>query len=231
MDEHSNEIPAVPALLELLALDGCVVTVDAMHCQTATAQALVDHGADYLLVLKTNQPLVHDAVATYFDEALREHWPEVTRHMLETTAAGHGRVERRRHWTSADPDLLAYLTHDGAWPQLGSVGRIERTRTTPEKSSREVTYYLSSLAGEVALFAHLARGHWGIENGQHWVLDVAFREDESRVRVGYGAENFGVLRRVALNLLQQDTATRAGIKARRLKAGWDERYLLALLNP
>jgi predicted transposase YbfD/YdcC len=230
VDAHSNEIPAVPLLLELLDLEGCTVTLDAMHCQTETVAAIVAQGAEYVVALKGNQPQAHDTVETFFQEALREEWRGISHQQLVTEDAGHGRLERRAHWTSADPELVAYLTQDGAWPELGSVGMVERTRTTPENVTREVSYYLSSLDGDVVTFAERVRGHWGIENRQHWVLDVAFREDDSRVRVGHGAENLGVLRRVALNLLRQDTATRAGVKARRLKAGWDERYLLSLLN-
>jgi predicted transposase YbfD/YdcC len=230
VDAHSNEIPAVPLLLELLDLEGCTVTLDAMHCQTETVTAIMAKGADYVIALKGNQPMAHDTVETFFQEARREHWRGIEHQQLVTEDAGHGRLERREHWTSADPQLLAYLTQDGAWPGLASVGMVERTRTTPEKETREVSYYLSSLDGEVATFAQRVRGHWGIENRQHWVLDVAFREDDSRVRVGHAAENFGVLRRVALNVLRQDTVTKAGVKARRLTAGWDERYLLSLLN-
>jgi predicted transposase YbfD/YdcC len=231
VDDHSNEIPAVPALLALLDLDGAVVTVDAMHCQQGTAQAIRARGADYLLALKHNQPLTCGTVETFFAEAQRENWAGIAHQHLETVSQDHGRVERREHWTSADPDLVRYLTDDDAWPGLQSVGMVVRTRVTAEKTTREVAYYLSSLDGDVATFARLARGHWGIENRQHWVLDIAFREDDSRVRVGHAAENFGVLRRVALNLLRQDTRTQAGVKARRLKAGWDEGYLLSLLNP
>lgn len=227
---HSNEIPAVPLLLELLNLEGCTVTLDAMHCQTETVAAIVEQGADYVIALKGNQPMAHDTVETFFGEARREHWRGISHQHLVTEDAGHGRLERREHWTSADTELLAYLTQAGDWPGLASVGMVARTRITPEKQTREVSYYLSSLDGEVATFATRVRGHWGIENRQHWVLDVAFREDDSRVRVGHGAENLGVLRRVALNLIRQDTVTKAGVKARRLKAGWDERYLLSLLN-
>jgi predicted transposase YbfD/YdcC len=228
--DASNEIPAVPALLEVLAVEGCIVTVDAMHCQTATAQTIIDRGADYVLALKTNQPTAYGAVETFFAEAVREEWRGLAHQSLATDDADHGRLERRRYWTSTDADLLAYLTTEDGWTKLSSVGMVERTRTLADKTTRETSYYLASLDGEIATFARAVRGHWGIENGQHWVLDIAFREDDSRVRVGHGAENLAVLRRVALNLLRQDTTTKAGIKARRLKAGWDAAYLLRLLN-
>jgi predicted transposase YbfD/YdcC len=232
VDAASNEITAVPALLELLALEGAIVTVDALHCQTATADAIRAKGADYVLALKTNQPQAHDAVATFFAEALRESWRDVAHEHLVTEDAGHGRLETRRYWTSTDTELLAYLGRETEhWPDLGCVGMVERVRVTDAGTSRETSYYLSSLDGEVAAFARAVRSHWGIENREHWVLDMAFREDESRVRVGDGAENVGVLRRIALNLIRLDRSRKGSVHTKRLKAGWDQNYLLHLLTP
>lgn len=229
--DDRHEITAVPALLELLDLTDSVVTVDALHCQTQTAQTIVAGGADYLLRLKRNQPETHAAVETFVAAAERDGWHTIPHHFLETVDADHGRAEVRRYWTTTDPTLLAYLNPDERWPGLASVGVVHRERETARGTSSDRGYYLSSLDGDVHTFAEAARGHWGIENGQHWILDVAFREDASRVRVDHGAENFAILRRIALNLLRQDTTTKAGTKARRLKAGWDERYLLHLLAP
>jgi predicted transposase YbfD/YdcC len=225
----SNEITAIPALLEALALDGCIVTVDAIGCQTTIAQGIVDQGADYVLALKGNQPTLLAAVETYFAEAHAAGFRSTPHQYLETVDGDHGRVERRRHWTTTDPDLLAYVDPRGAWAGLASVGMVARERRTATGTSQEVHYYLSSLDGTVAPFATAVRGHWGIENRLHWVLDIAFREDDSRVRAGHSAENFAVLRHIALNLLRQDRTTRAGIKAKRLKAGWDDAYLCSLL--
>lgn len=230
VDAKSNEIPAVPALLDLLALEGCIVTVDAMHCQTATAQAIIDRGADYVVQLKANQPEAYAAVETFFAEAMRDDWRDVVHQTLVTEDVDHGRLEQRRYWTSTDAALLAYLNADDAWADLASVGMVERTRTHDGQTSHETSYYLSSLDGTVATVARAVRGHWSIENAQHWVLDIAFREDECRVRTGHAAENFAVLRRVALNLLQRDATTRAGVKARRLRAGWDDAFLLRLIH-
>jgi predicted transposase YbfD/YdcC len=225
----SNEITAIPALLEVLALAGCIVTVDAMGCQTAIAQQIVAQGADYVLALKGNQGTLHEAVATAFTEARAEDFRDLPHGYTRTVDGGHGRIELRQYWTVADPELLAYLNPGGEWAGLRSVGMVERERRTEAKTTRETWYYLSSLDGAVEPFARAVRGHWGIENQLHWVLDIAFREDESRVRTGHAADNFAVLRHLALNLLRQETSAKCGTKAKRLKAGWDDAYLLKIL--
>lgn len=231
VDSQSNEIPAVPALLALLDVSGAVVTLDALHCQPATAMSIRAGGADYVLALKGNQPSAHDAVETFFAEAIRENWRGVTVEHLVTEDAGHGRLETRRYWTTTDADLITYLNPDGeTWPDLGCVGRVVRERTTATGASRETSYYLSSLDGAVGAVAAAVRGHWGIENTEHWVLDMAFREDESRVRIGHGAENLAVLRRIALNLIRLDRSRTWSLHTKRLKAGWDHDYLLHLLS-
>lgn len=231
VDDKSNEIPAVAALLALLDVTGAVVTLDAMHCQSATAATIRAGDADYVLALKGNQPLTHDAVETFFAEAVREAWRGVPHERLVTEDAGHGRLETRRYWTTTDAELLAYLNPAGdTWPDLACVGMVERERTADGHTSRETRYYLSSLSGEVKAFATAVRGHWGIENTQHWVLDMAFREDESRVRVGHAAENLAILRRIALNLIRLDRSRKGSVHTKRLKAGWDHDYLLHLLS-
>ncbi len=246
VDAKSNEITAVPALLQVLALQGCIVTIDAMGCQRAIAQTIIDQGGDYVLTLKANQPTLHAAVETYFTQARANGFAGVPHGYQRTVDGGHGRVEIRQYWTVADPVWLATFDPTGKWAGLASVGLVEcgpgrvwawssvglveRERRTPTETTHEVHYYLSRLDGDVATFARAVRSHWGIENRLHWVLDIAFREDESRVRVGHAAENFAVLRHIALNLLRQDHSVKAGVKAKRLKAGWDEAYLLRLLN-
>jgi predicted transposase YbfD/YdcC len=226
--EGSNEIPAVPALLRLLALRGCIVTVDAMGCQTAIAQAIRAQGADYVLALKENQEGLFAAVGGAFAELAAG--TMAYRHTTHREVdKGHGRLEVRTTTLIDDPALLAWLNPAGAWEGLAGLARVVAERRVGAECSREARYYLASLAAARPVHAAVRR-HWGIENSVHWVLDMAFREDLSRVRVGHGAQNFSRLRRLALNLLRQDRAARCGIKGRRLKAALDPAYLLAALH-
>ena len=230
VDAKSNEITALPALLQVLALDGCIVTIDAMGCQREVARTIINQGADYVLALKGNQGTLHQAVQELFAAAHTPALRELIADQQHTVEGGHGRLEWRRHWTITDPAALAYLNPTGAWAGLRSVGMVERARRMGEQDSHETWYYLCSLAGDARTFAAAVRAHWGIENGLHWVLDVAFAEDTCRVRTGHAAHNLALLRRFALNLLRQEPTARVGIKAKRLKAGWDEAYLLKVLG-
>lgn len=227
-DEKSNEITAIPALLDLLLLRGCIVTIDAMGCQTAIAAKIVEKGADYVLALKENHDTLYHEVQHLFADADETGGPDYTIDAARTVDGGHGRVEIRRYWTISDAATLAHLDPEGAWTGLRGIGMVEAERRLGGEVTRERRYYLTSLT-DAATFGRAARGHWGIENGLHWVLDMAFREDESRVRLGHGAENMIVLRHLAVNLLKREQTTKVGIKAKRLKAGWDERYLLRIL--
>jgi predicted transposase YbfD/YdcC len=225
----SNEIPAIPALLEQLALAGSVVTVDAIGCQCAIAAQITAQDADYVLALKENQPTLWAAVATAFREDQASGSASGLVDHRRTAEKNHGRIEVRDVWAVEDPALIAYLDPRSAWPRLRSVAMVVAERRVGTERSRETRYYLSSLPGDAARLGDAVRGHWGIENRLHWVLDIAFREDESRVRHGHADQNLAVLRRLALNLLRQETTARMGVKATRLKAGWDEPYLLKLL--
>lgn len=230
VDTKSNETTAIPTLLQALALAGTTVTIDAMGCQSAIAAAIVDQRADYVLALKTNQPTLHEAVTDLCADVRTANHAHVPIDHHATMEKGHGRIERRQCWAIEDPTVIAYLDPTGAWPGLRTVAMVETEWTIGTTVTREARYYLSSLAGDAATVAQTVREHWAIENELHWVLDVAFSEDDARVRIGHAAENLAVIRRIALNLLTRDTTTTIGVKARRRRCGWDNAYLLHVLT-
>jgi len=228
-DDKSNEITAIPELLRVLALEGCIVTVDALGCQTDIAATIVAQGGDYLLTVKENQKLLYQDLHDLFHEAQEAEFRKTVCDYARTVSKGHGRLEIRRCWTIADPDFLDYIRDGRLWPNLRTLIMIESERRLGRKISREVRYFIASIENDAALALHAVRSHWGIENRLHWVLDIAFREDDCRVRKDHGPQNFAVLRHIALNLLRRDTTTKLGVKNKRLQAAWDENYLMALL--
>ncbi len=229
VDPGANEIPAIPILLQQVALAGSIVTVDAIGCQTAIAAQIVAQEADYVLALKANQGTLHEAVRVLFAAGQADGLVSIRHDIQRSIEKNHGRLELRQVWAVDDPAVMAYLDPHGAWPNLRSVAMVVTERRVDADIAREVRYYLSSLPGTAATIGAAVRGHWGIENRLHWVLDIAFREDESRVRHGHASQNLAVLRRLALNLLRQESTAKIGTKAKRLKASWDEAYLLKLL--
>lgn len=236
--DKSNEITALPQLLRVLELSGCIVTIDAMGCQKKIAREIIEADADYVLALKGNQETVHQEVKEFLDQTLAEkQQPRPPRAQLppaaaslaslETVEKDHGRLETRRYYQSSE---LAWFADLEQWEGLKSVGMVEATRTVEAKTSVERRYYLSSLPVNIELFARAVRSHWGVENKLHWVMDVCFREDQSRARAGYAAENLATLRRLALNLLKREKTKKRGIRGKQLNAGWDHAYLLRLLG-
>lgn len=230
VDEKSNEITAIPELLRLLALPGCIVTLDAMGCQTEIAAQIVSQGADYVLALKENQGRLYQEVVQLFNDALTQPQRGIPLETAQTIEKGHGRIEKRQAWIIHHPDYLHYLDPIGRWASLASVIRIDSMRTVNDHASHEARYYISSLAGDPAQLNTAIRRHWTIENQLHWVLDVAFREDHCRVRRGHAAQNLAVLRHIALNLLKRERSSKLSLQNKRLRAAWDLDYLRLLLS-
>lgn len=226
-DQKSNEITAIPRLLELLDAEGAVVTIDAMGCQKEIARQIVGQGGDHVLRLKGNQGTLNDDVRMFFDEAEKNGFEQVPHAYAETVDGDHGRMETRRIWCTGE---VAWFQERERWQGLRSFGMVEAVRELGGKVSKEKRYFINSLPGDDAVrFGEVVRQHWGVENSLHWALDISFREDECRVRTGHGAENFSVLRRIALNLPKKDRTLKVGIENKRLRAGWDNDYLLKVL--
>jgi predicted transposase YbfD/YdcC len=236
--DKSNEITALPELLRVLELSGCIVTVDAMGTQKKIAQETIEADADYVLALKGNHQTVHAEVKAFLDQSVAEvstprpagaKLSPAAAHLavLETVEKDHGRIETRRYYQSAE---VGWFADRAKWEGLQSVGMVEALRETGGQRTVERRYYLTSLSLDVETFARAVRGHWGVENKLHWVLDVCFREDQSRARAGYAAENLATLRRLALNLLKREKTKKRGIKGKQLNAGWNHAYLLRLLG-
>ena len=217
----SNEITAIPALLEVLALKGCIVTLDAMGCQREMAAQIRAQQADYVLAVKKNQGVLHEEITEFFQVAHQDGGQRLPCAYPEETDAGHGRVEVRRYWQSDD---LSVLSRRAEWQDVKSIGMTESERHVGTNVTVERRYSISSLPLNGEVFGQAVRRHWGVENSLHWVLDVTYREDESRVRRGHAAENLRSLRRLTLNLLKPETTCKTSQKQKRQRAGWDDAY-------
>jgi len=233
VEEKSNEIKAVPLLLKMLDIHDCLVTADAMSCQTAIARQITEQGGIFVLALKDNQHNLYQSVQLFAQHAAEHKYADLSTRTVTTAEKDHGRVETRRYRLIGLPEGIAWADEKRDWPGLMSIGIAESTRQIGDKTSKETRYFLTAIPADptnsARRFARAVRYHWGIENSLHWSLDVAFNEDNCRVRKDYGAQNLAALRHVSLNLLKRDLTTKAGIKTRRLKAGWDNAYLEHLL--
>jgi predicted transposase YbfD/YdcC len=228
VEEKSNEITAIPRLLEVLEVSGCIVTIDAMGCQTEIAAKIIEREAEYVLSLKENQGQLYEDVERLFVDLEDSQYTAYAFDYEKTVNKDHGRIEIRECWTISDPEVLRYLRGFANWKNLATVSRIRAQRWIGEEKSSEDRYHIASIVGaKRVLWA--VRSHWGIENELHWTLDLAFDEDRCRVRKDHGPENFALLRHIALNLLKQEKTCKRGIKGKRLLAGWKQDYLLKVL--
>ena len=231
-DKKSNEITAIPELLKLLSIKGCIVTIDAMGCQKAITQAIIDSDADYVLTLKSNHPYLHRQVASWFQKNHEIDFAQQTySYSLENAQSNnHGRIESREHWLMEVPEYLTRATKH--WTKLQTIAMVRRTRQVGEKISEETHYYISSLPLSTGAksIAKAIRSHWAVENELHWSLDVAFGEDANQVRKDEGPANLACLRRLALTQLKRETSLKVGIKNKRCRAGWDQSYMDTVLK-
>jgi len=225
-DAKSNEITAIPKLLEMLVLEGALVTIDAMGCQTEIAQKIIDRGADYVLNVKGNQPTLRDGIHEVFSEYLDGTPPEHPVQKYDHKQKAHGRHESRWAYVCAAPKTLPDRDR---WPGLKAIGMVITNTTRDGKDCVDVRYYILSRKLSAKKFAKVVASHWSIENQLHWQLDVTFREDNCRVRKGHADVNLSTLRKTALTLLKNETTEKVGIKNKRLMAGWDDDYLLQVL--
>jgi predicted transposase YbfD/YdcC len=228
-EQKSNEITAIPHLLRMLDLSGCIVTIDAMGLQKKIVKQIVDQQGDYGIALKKNHKGLYEQVRAIFEMAHQDQFAHVKHQQTQIVNKGHGRLETRTYWIIDDESCMTSLNPDGAWEKLRSIGMVEATRWIGQKMTTEVRYYLLSIDGDALQFAHAVRSHWGIENSVHWVLDVTFHEDFSRMRTGHSDHNFAILRHIALNLLRKEQTAKASIRTKRLKAGWNTDYLEKVL--
>jgi predicted transposase YbfD/YdcC len=233
VDDKSNEITAIPHLLAQLDLSGCVVTVDALNSQRAIAQQIVDAGADYIMAVKGNQGTLYEDLILLFEGFEEAFYRDVSHQTAKMTGQGHGREEYRQVWVVSKPEYRQYVRQAGKWANLHSLIKLVNVRYLAATDKMETTlrYFISSWQASAQAFLQAIRDHWQIENGLHWVLDIAFREDDSRIRKDHAPQNMALIRHIALNLLKQETSIKVGIATKRQRAGWDNHYLQKVVCP
>lgn len=225
-EEKSNEITAIPELLGMLDIQGCIVTIDAMGCQKEIAKQIVTQEGDYVLALKGNQGGLFEDVQLYMDSLIAQQLKNIPMQKTQTLDKDHGRIEERNYWIT---DSIDWLSQKKEWKGLKSIGVVESTRWIGEKVTTERRYYINSIPMNAVRFSEAVRTHWSIENQLHWSLDVSFNEDQCRVRKDHAPENFSIIRHIALNMLKKEKTSKVGINIKRNKAGWDNRYLAKIL--
>ena len=228
VEDKSNEIKAIPALLNLLDITGCIITIDAMGTQTEIAGQIIEKGANYVLCLKANHPTFYTQVKTWFENQKAKGFKEIEYSYDLTVEKGHHRKENRQIW-AVPLSAIGELYKSSQWAGLKTLVMVIRVRTLWNKTTREVMFYLSSLTPDAAYIGRAIRAHWSIENQLHWVLDVTFGEDDSRIRNLHGPENFSLLRRMAISLLNQETSTKRSLRQKMKRASMNTNYLLEVL--
>lgn len=227
--DKSNEITAIPELLDLLSITGCIVTIDAMGCQKKIAEKIRDKQSDYVLSVKENQGNLYQDIEDWFAYADQVNFKNIKHDYDRQVNKGHGRIEIRQCWVIADPVAFEYIRHYEGWVDLKAIVRVHRERRLPDKVQQETVYYITSLDADAQNILNATRSHWAIENSLHWVMDVTFREDDMRIRQGDSSQNMVVLRHIALNILKKDKS-KGSLKQKRYKATLDDTFLLKLLE-
>jgi predicted transposase YbfD/YdcC len=231
VDDKSNEITAIPELLAMLEISGCIITIDAMGCQTEIAHQIVARQGDYVLAVKENQAHLHEDIAYLFELYLKEENPlAFVDGYQKTVDKNHGRIEIRPCWTLSADRYQQSVRRLAEWEQVRSLVMIVSERRIGQKVTTQARYFISSLKPDATKLLGAVRSHWGVENSLHWVLDVVFDEDHSRIRKDNAPQNIAVIRQMALNLLKNEKTAKGGIQAKRLQAAWDENYLLKVLT-
>ena len=230
VEDKSNEITAIPQLLKILEIEGCIVTIDAIGTQTEIAKTILEKRGDYLLAVKENQGHLFEDIDYLFEVDRRNNFKEAAYQYAKTVNKNHGRIEVRQCWAISDPEYLSSIRDLNRWPGLKSLIRIESERTMGETTEKQVSYFISSLENDAKKILKAKRSHWEVENCLHWVLDIAFNEDHCRVRKDNSPQNFAIIRHMALNLLKMEQSLKVGIKAKRLRCGWDTDYLFKVLS-
>lgn len=226
-EDKSNEITAIPLLLDALILNGCIITLDAMGCQKSIVSKIREKKGDYVISLKGNQGNLHDDVKLFMETEINNNFKNTPHDYYETIEKGHGRVETRRYWIT---EKINWLDNKKDWEGLASIGLVESEVYKKGKTTIERRCFINSISADAKKFAGAVRHHWAIENNLHWQLDVTFDEDKLRMRVGYAAQNLSIMRRMVLNILKQDKSTKASLKTKRKKAAWNKAYLEQLLG-
>lgn len=225
VDDKSNEITTIPQLLSQLDITGCVVTLDALNTQTAIARQIIDAQADYILAVKGNQGTLLEDLKNLFEGFEYDQYQDVIYETAHLSNQGHGREEYRQVWVVSEPEYRQYLRQESKWAGLTSLVKLVSVRHRADKTETHARYFISSWQASAKDFLKAIREHWQIENGLHWVLDIAFREDDSRIRKDHAPQNMAVIRHISLNLLKQDRSSKVGIATKRHRAGWDNDYL------